>query len=215
MAKAAIFDMDGVVLDSEPLYYETYRSILSKAGVHRTPQELGIKIGGTLDGERNYLKHKFPAMADWDKVYTKYTQAINDCASKAPLFGGAMQLVTAVSNVVPLALCSNSPRSAVDAALSSNNLSSSFRVTVSRDDVNKGKPDPEPYAKACRLLKTHPKDCVALEDSAPGIASAKAAGCKTILVNSNHYSKLEVEQIGADLAVETLKQINKKTILEI
>jgi HAD superfamily hydrolase (TIGR01509 family) len=182
---AVLFDMDGLLIDSEPLWLEAETAVMARLGADWTPADQAQLLGGSLVRTVRYLLGKAtrPAspgqVADW--LMTRVTELIRDRG--VPLRPGARELLAEVAAAgLPHALVTSSERGFMDAVLARTGLR--FDVLVCADDVSMTKPDPEPYLLAAKLLGTDPARCVALEDSPNGVASAQAAGCRVIAVPS-------------------------------
>jgi HAD superfamily hydrolase (TIGR01509 family) len=182
---AVLFDMDGLLIDSEPLWLEAETAVMARLGADWTPADQAQLLGGSLVRTVRYLLGKAtrPAspgqVAEW--LMTRVTELIRDRG--VPLRPGARELLAEVAAAgLPHALVTSSERGFMDAVLARTGLR--FDVLVCADDVSMTKPDPEPYLLAAKLLGADPARCVALEDSPNGVASAQAAGCRVIAVPS-------------------------------
>jgi HAD superfamily hydrolase (TIGR01509 family) len=183
---AVFFDMDGLLVDTEPLWFETEVLVSRRLGLpswtHADQQAL---LGGSLERSVAYLLARAtrpvpPAvLADWimDDVEDRIR------AEGAPVRPGARELYLSLLNdAVPVALVTSSQRRFMDVVLESTGFR--FPVTVCAQDVAHTKPDPEPYQLATKLLGVAPGSCVVLEDSPNGVASGEAAGCHVVAVPS-------------------------------
>lgn len=183
--EAVLFDMDGLLIDSEPLWLEAETAVMARLGADWTTADQAQLLGGSLVRTVRYLMGKAtrpasPAqVAEW--LMTRVTELVSDRG--VPLRPGARELLAEVAAAgLPHALVTSSERGFMDAVLAGTGLR--FGVRVCADDVSATKPDPEPYLLAAKLLGTDPARCVALEDSPNGVASAQAAGCRVIAVPS-------------------------------
>ena len=182
---AVLFDMDGLLIDSEPLWLEAERSVMARLGSGWTETDQEALLGGSLDRTVRYLLAKAarpaPAEAIGEWLMADITERVR--RDGVPLRPGARELLTAVAAAgLPRALVTSSERSFMDAVLVSTGLR--FDVLVCAEDVTATKPDPEPYLLAAKLVGVSPWDCFALEDSPNGVASAEAAGCRVFAVPS-------------------------------
>jgi len=197
---ALIFDLDGVLLDSEPLHVEATNRVLQQYGHHLTLEE-NVPYMGL--GEREYweaLIQKFdlpggiaPALA---KSKAEYYEELLKTAPLQPTPGVHKFLQQCRESGLSLAVASSSRHREIDLILKRLGLRSYFRVVVSSQDVQRGKPDPEIFLKAAKALDTPPDRCIVFEDSMNGIRAARAAGMKVVAVRAPK---------GADLADLTLK----------
>ena len=184
--QAVLFDMDGLLVDSEPLWFEVECSVMARLDGRWSEADQQALIGGSLPRTVAYLLERAgrPASAEDGR----------------PLAGGRDDLAADVAEAAGPARAPAScwprcaprgsparwspPRSARSWTPCCGSSDVAFSATVCADDVTRGKPDPEPYLRAASLLGADPRRCVALEDSPNGVASAEAAGCRTVAVPS-------------------------------
>jgi beta-phosphoglucomutase len=187
--RAAVFDFDGVLVDSEPFHFRALKDALASEGVEITEEEYR-EIYLAYDNRRALrlaLQHHEEA-ADPERVERLNDRAIERFRAlvpEVPLFPGAASLVHALAQEVPLAIASGARRDEVEAVLRAVGLRDAFAAVVGVEDAPRGKPDPAPYLEAATRLATRapavrPPECVAIEDTAPGVASALAAGMKVV-----------------------------------
>lgn len=183
--KAAIFDMDGLLLDSEPLWKEAEITVFNSVGVPLTKELCRETVGVRIDGVVRYWYKKFP----WQKESLKSVEArILDEVSRLILKDG--RLMPGVSETIEalrtanytLAVASSSPMQLIRAALEKFEIIDFFSVLHSAEFEEKGKPDPAVYLSTISRLGSDPSDCIALEDSVPGVRAAKSAGARVIAV---------------------------------
>jgi HAD superfamily hydrolase (TIGR01509 family) len=182
---AVLFDMDGLLIDSEPLWLEAETAVMARLGAGWTEEDQAQLLGGSLERTVRYLLGKatrpVPADLVGEWLMADITERVRQ--DGVPLRPGARELLTAVAAAgLPSALVTSSERSFMDAVLASTRLR--FDVLVCAEDVTVTKPDPEPYLLAAKLIGVPPGDCSALEDSPNGVAAAEAAGCRVFVVPS-------------------------------
>ena len=182
---AVLFDMDGLLVDSEPLWLEAETAVMARLGADWTIEDQVQLLGGSLDRTVRYLmgKARRPAspgqVAEW--LMSGIVELVRDHG--VPVQPGARELLAQVAAAgLPHALVTGSERRFMDVVLARTGLR--FDALVCADDVSVTKPDPEPYLLAAKLLGADPGRCYALEDSPNGVASAEAAGCRVIAVPS-------------------------------
>ncbi len=183
--RAVLFDMDGLLVDSEPLWFEAERTVMARMGGSWTRADQLELTGGSLGHTVGYLRAKALRPAEPALVGRWLVDAMAALVAGrgVPLMAGAAELLAEVAAAgIPSALVTSTQRRIMDAIIASTGLA--FAVTVCGEDVRRGKPDPEPYLRAAALLGEAPGGCVALEDSPRGIAAAQAAGCPVIAVPS-------------------------------
>lgn len=187
--RAAVFDFDGVLVDSEPLHYRSLRDALRPEGVEITEADYLERYLAYDDREaiRLALEHHDGAAeaARVDRVEARKVEIFARLIPEVPVFDGAPDLVRGLAAEVPLAIASGARHAEVDAILRGVGLRDAFEAIVGAEDAPRTKPDPAPYLEAARRLSAlapglGPADCVAIEDSLPGIASALAAGMRVV-----------------------------------
>ena len=185
-AVAVIFDMDGVLVDGEPLHYEAVRGLLAEEGVDFSLADYQRYLGTTLESTWADLRNRYSLARTYEWYAEAYDhEVIRSYREDAELLPGAEALLGALTGAaVPLALASSSNREWVDAALDALGLRRFFAETVAGDEVTRGKPDPEIYLRAAQRLNAEPNHCVAVEDAPAGIASARAAGMAVVAVRT-------------------------------
>jgi HAD superfamily hydrolase (TIGR01509 family) len=183
--QGVLFDMDGLLVDSEPLWFEVECSVMARLDGRWSEADQRALVGGSLPRTVAYLLDRAVRPASREEVGRWLVDGMTSLLMSRPLTAlpGARELLAEVSAAgVPHALVTSSERPIMDAVLA--RLGVAFDATVCADDVIRGKPDPEPYLRAAGLLGADPRSCVALEDSPNGVASAEAAGCRLIAVPS-------------------------------
>lgn len=177
--------MDGLLIDSEPLWLEAETAVMERLGAGWTEEDQAALLGGSLVRTVRYLLSKATRPAPPELVGEWLMSDITDRVRRhgVPVRPGARELLAEVTAVgLPRALVTSSERSFMDAVLASTGMT--FDALVCAQDVIVTKPDPEPYLLASKRVGVHPGDCFALEDSANGVASAEAAGCRVFAVPS-------------------------------
>ncbi|MEV8341748.1 HAD family hydrolase [Streptomyces niveus] len=180
-----VFDLDGTLVDSEPNYYEAGRRLLARHGVpdfsweHHT-RYIGISTRETLEGLR--AEYGIGAPVDEllvlkDRLYLELARASTEVFPEMRKF---VELLYAQG--VPMAVASGSSRAAIEAVLGATGLNPYFTLYVSAEEVPHGKPEPDVFLEAARRLGADPADCVVLEDAAPGVLAARAAGMRCVAV---------------------------------
>lgn len=187
---AVLWDMDGLLVDSEPLWTVAEVDLAARLGGREWTQEIKAAcIGRRLDASVPIILAGLgvaatPPRVDEASAFLLRRMAELFATDPLPLLPGARRLLDRLAAAgVPCALVSSSYRVLVDAALAALG-EHPFAVTVAGDEVGRAKPDPEPYRTAAALLGVDPRDCVVLEDSVTGARAGVAAGCATVLVPS-------------------------------
>jgi len=184
--QAVLFDMDGLLVDSEPLWFEVEHSVMSRLGGEWTEDDQRALVGGSLHRSVGYLLSRASRPATHDEVADWLIGGMAELLAEreAAVMPGAIALLAEVRAAgIPRALVTSSERIIMDAVLASlARHDIAFDVTVCGADVASPKPHPEPYQLAAALIGADPRFCVALEDSPSGVAAALAAGCAAIAV---------------------------------
>jgi HAD superfamily hydrolase (TIGR01509 family) len=182
---AVLFDMDGLLVDTEPLWFETEIEVMARLGAPWTKQDQAALLGGSMERSIGYLLARATRPAPPAEVERWLLEGMLNRveAGRATVLPGARELLAEVTAAgLPAALVTSSLRRFAEAVLASTGLR--FAVTVCGEDVSATKPDPAPYQLAAKLLDVEPARCAALEDSPNGVASATAAGCLVVAVPS-------------------------------
>lgn len=205
---AVIFDMDGVLVDGEPLHYQVVRRLLADEGVDFGEADYRRYLGTTLESTWADLRERYALARSYEWYAAAYhREVVRSYREDAELLPGAEALLARLSEAgVPLALASSSNREWVDAALDSLGLRRFFQQTVAGDEVARGKPDPEIYRRAAERLGVAPDACLAVEDAPAGIASAQAAGMTVVAVRTPMTADLPLS--GAAWIIDSLHEFD-------
>ncbi|MCB1263506.1 MAG: HAD family phosphatase [Mycobacterium sp.] len=184
--KAVLFDMDGTLVDSEKLWDISMHRLYARFGAELSPQVRESTVGGSAEGVMRIvytdlgLAHDPAEMASTADWLHEITAELFD--DGLPWCDGALELLETLAGAgVPMALVTNTRRMLTERALNSIGRHY-FTVSVCGDEVPRGKPAPDPYRRAAALLGLDPGDCLAVEDSVTGAASAEEAGCPVLVV---------------------------------
>lgn len=212
MKDAVIFDFDGVIVDSEPIRYETYKQLFANEYSVTLDDKDPIIVGRKPEENLAYFLKKYNLEGDVTDLMNKREQLLKKVFSKKeiikPIHGLFDLLKYLKSCKIKLAIASCSSKEYVDIILTALDLVDVFDVIITGEMISKGKPNPEVYAKAAAKLNKG-DNCVVIEDSPHGIVAAKAAGIKVIAVTTS-FSR---EQLGlADMIVDDLSQIRLEDI---
>jgi HAD superfamily hydrolase (TIGR01509 family) len=183
--QAVMFDMDGLLVDSEPLWFEAESAVMARLGGAWSEADQQVLVGGSMSTTVTYLLSKATRQVERAVVARWLIDTMVELLSTRPLpvLPGAAELVGEVAAAqLPFALVTSSEPEVVDAVLS--RLGVAFPVIVCGADVSHAKPDPEGYLLAAAKLGVDPRQCIALEDSPNGVAAAEAAGYLTVAVPS-------------------------------
>ena len=188
MPHAVIFDLDGVLLDSEQAWNEAKEALVRESGGSWRDEAPTVMMGMSSPEWSAYLRDELEVPMDADAINREVVRRMQDgYRSGLPLLPGAGETVRALALRWPLGLASSSNREIIDLVLELAGFGDAFGVTVSSEEVDRGKPAPDVYLEAARRLGAEPGRCVAIEDSSNGLRSAVAAEMAVIAVPNPHY----------------------------
>ena len=185
---AIVFDLDGVVVDSEQVWDEVRRALTAERGGRWTDEATRAMQGMSTPEWSAYLAGELGAAGTAEELAMAVVAAMADRYRAAvPLLPGAVDAITTLAQHWPLAVASSSPPSLIRAVVDAAGVGDYFRALVSSEEVQRGKPAPDVYLAAAERLGVPPARCVAIEDSANGLRSAAAAGMTVVAVPNPHY----------------------------
>ena len=204
---ALVFDLDGVLVDSEPVHFRASQRLVApgRIGEEDYARFTGLAIAPFMEWVRQHY-----GMPDSVAALTsRYSDLVSEELRRGglePLDGAAELIAAAHAEGWAVGLASQSSAEWVRATLEGCGLTDAFEVAVSGDDIERGKPEPDIFLLAAERLGVPPAACVAIEDSAAGVQSAAAAGM--FVVQSRQASTAAPPQPGAHLVVDTLRQLD-------
>jgi HAD superfamily hydrolase (TIGR01509 family) len=204
--RAVVFDMDGLLLETEDLWHASESELFERHGVAFTREDQLALIGTGAEVSSRYYAERLGLPAErgpqlFEEMIGLMHERVRRQVEARP---GARELVGELRRLrVPLALASNSPRYLADDALATAGLADAFEVIVTADDVEHPKPAPDIYLLACERLGVPAPQALALEDSASGVTAAKAAGLACIAVPM--FAETDVS--AADQVVDSLERL--------
>ena len=188
MIQAVVFDLDGVLVDSEPVWEQVRRELVAERGGHWAPDAQRRLMGMSTPEWAAYLSRDLGVGLPPGQVATLVIDRMAArYAERVPLMDGAADAVRRMAARWPLGVASSSPPRLIEAVLRSAGLSSCFSAAMSTEQVARGKPAPDIYLAVAAALGYSPGDCAAVEDSANGLRSAAAAGLQVIAVPQPRY----------------------------
>jgi HAD superfamily hydrolase (TIGR01509 family) len=213
MIEAVVFDLDGVLVDSEPVWEQVRRQVVAEHG-GRWAADAQQRLMGMSTGEwARYLSQDLGvglppervAALVIERMAARYTDHL-------PLMPGAVEAVTRLAVRWPLGLASSSPQSLIETVLDTASLRSSFLTTMSTEQVSHGKPAPDIYLAVAARLGREPERCAAVEDSSNGLRSAAAAGLHVIAIPHPKYPPAPDALEKASVALTSLTELTPATI---
>lgn len=185
--RAVIFDLDGVIVDSEPLHERAFREVFDALGYGQSHGVDFPAYYGKSDRALwlDFIARHRPAQSLEELVALKQARFLKALREQRPVFAGLAALVEKLSARYALAVASGSSHDTIDAALALDGLGRFFPVRVSALDVSHGKPAPDVFLRAAELLEVPPRACCVIEDSEAGVAGALAAGMPVIAITNS------------------------------
>jgi HAD superfamily hydrolase (TIGR01509 family) len=206
--QAVIFDMDGVIVDSEPRHAKAFLEVLREIGFEQPPAVNWDDYVGRSDFEvwQDFIAKFNPEHSLEQLLKMKRDRVLEIIRREEPIFAGLAELVEKLSQVCKLGLASGSERPVVEAVLSLQDLRSFFSAVVTASEIKRGKPDPEIFLRTAELLGVTPADCWVIEDSKPGVKAGLAAGMRVIAITNTHPAR---ELKGATRVVKDYAEIER------
>jgi beta-phosphoglucomutase len=216
MPAAAIFDMDGVLVDSNPFHLRKWMDLLRENNIPYDPDELPEQILGKRndDAFRLFFGPELTRTERQrlsEKLEERFRAAFGPYAKPLPGLEALIRQLQATG--IPMAVASSAMRPNIEFVVDALAFRPFFRSIISGDDVRFPKPHPEIYLKTAKELGVHPAACVAFEDSFPGIGAVKAAGMKCVAIASTF--PIEDLRACADLAVPSFEDLSIETLQQL
>jgi len=194
MIEAVVFDLDGVLVDSEPVWEQVRREVVASRGGHWAD-----------DAQQRIMGMSTGAVLVIERMAARYTEHL-------PLMPGAVEAVRRMAARWPLGLASSSPPSLIAVVLDAAGLRECFVTALSTEEVSRGKPAPDIYLAVCDRLDRRPQRCAAVEDSTNGLRSAAAAGLHVVAIPHPRYPPDPAALAAADLVLDSLDELTQDRV---
>ncbi|NLJ98185.1 MAG: HAD family hydrolase [Tissierellia bacterium] len=212
--KAIIFDMDGVIVDSEPLHFELERGLLEELGGHISPEEHNNFVGTTDYYMWSTFKKQFNIELSVEEMIHIKKERFIENIHKLELVDHFKELLLTLYNEnYLLGLASSNNRKAVNMIVEKFDLDKYLQFIISGEEVTKGKPNPEIFLTAAKKMNVHPSQCLVIEDATNGVEAAKAAGMKCIGFQNPNSGNQDLS--GADLVIDSLQNLTLEAMKEL
>jgi HAD superfamily hydrolase (TIGR01509 family) len=216
MPDVVIFDLDGVLLDSEPRWNAAREALVREAGGRWSDDAPRAMMGMSSPEWSRYLRDELGVPMEPEAISRDVVRRMREgYAESVPLLPGAKEAVRALAGRWPLGLASSANREIIDLVLELAGFGDAFGVTVSSEEVERGKPAPDVYLEAARRLAARPERCAAIEDSSNGLRAAAAARMAVIAVPNPHYPPDPDALALAAVSVPTVGEVTPALVARI
>ena len=213
MIEAVVFDLDGILIDSEHVWDEVRQQLADERGGRWNENASRDMMGMSSIEWSRYMRDVVGLTEEPEEISAEVVRRLEDrYRRELPLIPGAEQAVESLAARWPLALASSSNRELIDLVLESSGLGRYFTASVSSEEVARGKPAPDVFLEAARRLGVEPTHCAAVEDSENGILAAKAADMRTIAIPNPHYPPHEDALAAADVVLESIEELTPAVV---
>jgi HAD superfamily hydrolase (TIGR01509 family) len=214
--RAVIFDLDGVLVDSEHFWDEARRQVAAAHGGRWTEKATADMQGMSSPEWSAYMREHLGVALDQERLVEEVVDAVLERYRHGlPLLPGAIEAVRRIGRRWSLALASSANRPVIDMVLERSELGGLFRASVSSEEVARGKPAPDVFLEAARRLGEQPASCAAVEDSANGIRAARRAGMTVVAVPNRRYPPPGDVLAHAQVVVESLEELTDEMLEEL
>jgi HAD superfamily hydrolase (TIGR01509 family) len=215
MVEAVIFDLDGVLVDSESVWDAARRAVVADNRGTWTGSATRAMQGMSSPEWSRYLRDELGVGLEPEEISRRVVERVLAAYEReVPLLPGAVDAVRQLAGRWPLGLASSANRPVIDAVLRSAGLTDCFTVTVSGDEVARGKPSPDVYLEAARKLDVDPVRAAAVEDSTNGLRAGAAAGMLVIAVPNREFPPADDALALASLVVDSVGELTPDLIEE-
>jgi HAD superfamily hydrolase (TIGR01509 family) len=210
---AVVFDLDGVLLDSEQVWDDARRELAQERGGRWHDQAQRDMMGMSSPEWSRYMHDTIGLPEPPDEINREVVGRLEQIyRRRLPAIAGAREAVERLAACWPLGLASSSNRELIDLTLDLLGVHDLFTATVSSEEVDRGKPAPDVYLEAARRLQVDPRTAAAVEDSANGIRAAKAAGMRVLAIPNSHFPPGEDALAQADVVLAGLDELTPAAV---
>jgi HAD superfamily hydrolase (TIGR01509 family) len=211
---AVVFDLDGVLIDSEHVWDEVREELARERGGRWNERAQAEMMGMSAPEWSQYMHDVIGLAESPEAISAEVVRRMQErYARELPLMDGAVEAVRRLGSSYRLALASSSNRSIIDEVLNRAELVDAFEATVSSEEVAHGKPAPDVFLEAARRLGIPPEHCAAIEDSRNGIRAAHAACMRVIAIPNRRYPPEEDALALADVRLESINELTAAVVL--
>jgi HAD superfamily hydrolase (TIGR01509 family) len=213
VTEAVVFDLDGIIVDSEHVWDEVRQQLAEERGGRWNEQASRDMMGMSSPEWSRYMHDVIGLAEPPEEINAEVVRRLEAVyRERLPLIPGAVEAVEQLAARLPLGLASSSNRELIDFVLEVSSLARHFTATVSSEEVARGKPAPDVYLEAARRLGVRPERCAAVEDSEAGIRSAKAAGMRVLAVPNPHFPPADDALAEADVVLASIAELTPERL---
>jgi HAD superfamily hydrolase (TIGR01509 family) len=211
--EAVIFDLDGVLVDSERVWDRVREEFALEQGGRWHPNAQRDMMGMSSNEWSRYMSEELEVPLPPEEISEQVARLVaEEYRRELPLIPGAVEAVSRIAKRWPLGLASSSNRSIIDLALERAGIADRLAVTVSSEEVGRGKPAPDVYLEAAARLRVEPSRAVAIEDSTNGLLAARAAGLGVVAIPNRTFRPAGHALDAADVVLGSLEELEPASI---
>jgi HAD superfamily hydrolase (TIGR01509 family) len=216
LTEAVIFDLDGLLIDSESVWDQARREYVAEHDGRWREEATREMMGMSSVEWSRYVRERLGVDRPAERISAEVAQRVSALYERRlPLMPGAVDAVRRLATRWRLGLASSSNREVIDQVMALAAIEDCFEVTVSSEEVGRGKPAPDVYLETARRMEVTPRTCVAIEDSHNGILSARAAGMAVIAVPNPHFPPGEEALAAAARVLPTIQELSVELVEEV
>jgi HAD superfamily hydrolase (TIGR01509 family) len=213
MVAAVIFDLDGVLVDSESVWDDARRDVVKESGGTWPGDAQRTMMGMSATEWSSYMREQLGVPLSAEEISAAVVERVERVYRQhLPLVAGAREAVVSLAGHWPLAIASSANRPLIALVLELTDLTDCFQTTVSSEEVPHGKPAPDVYLEAARRLARAPVDCIVVEDSASGLRAGTAAGMRVIAIPNRAFPPEEEALESADVVLRSIDQLRPEVV---
>jgi HAD superfamily hydrolase (TIGR01509 family) len=208
LIRAVIFDLDGLLLDSESAWDDGRKALVAEHGLPWPDGATEAMLGMSSPEWSRYVHEELRVPLDPPEISEQVVaHVLATYAERLPLLPGAEEAVARIAARWPLALASSSNREVIDRVMATSGWDGAFRAWVSSEEVDRGKPAPDVFLEAARRIGVDPADAAGVEDSRNGILAARAAGLRVIAIPNHEFPPGDDALAAADVVLDALDDL--------